>query len=189
MKKPPELRLPPHLPGHVPPSIRPVVIRRVVVKVLARDPRVPALAAARRAVHAAVRGLAPDVEVEEQGGERGETAEERKGEERFVDPADHDLGVGVGVGVVINGRAAAGDGAAGVPCQRAPAEGPEEGEEAVDHEVEVWVKAGAPMEHDGECQGRDGEDGCGHELDTARSGFRDGSCADAAEHVPANIPR
>ena len=92
-------------------------------------------------------------------------SEEGKSEERLVDPADHDAGVFVpvlDVADVLEGRAH-------VPGEQAPAHNPEDGEKAVDRDIEVGSEAYAAVQHDCDTQGCNGEQGGCHELRKAVS--------------------
>jgi len=68
-------------------------------------------------------------------------AKEGKSEERFVDATDHDAHL---FGPMLD-VAHVGQGGAHVPRQETPAEGPEQGEEGVDGEVEGGFEAGAAV--------------------------------------------
>jgi hypothetical protein len=87
-------------------------------------------------------------------------SKEGESKERLVDPADHDARVllpVLDIAVVSQGRSH-------VPSQKTPAHSPDQSQEAVDRDVEIWLEAYAAVQDDGESKSSDGEKGRAHEL-------------------------
>lgn len=78
-----------------------------------------------------------------------------EGEQRLVNPADHDTGVFLpvlNIAVMSQSRAH-------VPSQETPAHDPEKGKEAVDGDVEVWFQTDAAVQDYGDAERGDREEG------------------------------
>jgi len=110
-------------------------------------------------VHAEFVVVSADVEVEAESCEGRDKSKEGESKERLVDPADHDARVllpVLDIAVVSQGRSH-------VPSQKTPAHSPDQSQEAVDRDVEIWLEAYAAVQDDGESKSSDGEKGRAHE--------------------------
>lgn len=87
-------------------------------------------------------------------------SKEGESEKRLVNPADHDA---CGFLPVLD-VAVVGQSRSHVPCQETPAHGPNQGQKAVDRDIEIRFEADAAMQDYGESKGSNGEEGRGHEL-------------------------
>lgn len=84
----------------------------------------------------------------------------RKREKRLVNPADHNTSIFLpvlGIAIILQCRTH-------VPGQKAPADSPDQGKEAINRNVEIRSKANAAVQDDSHGQRRDGKERRCHEL-------------------------